>query len=161
MSFGKPSFIATRLLGTALARRVVSLRSQTQTYGSTTGPWRGIGGAAMTPFQVIEFSLGGDLRLYFADDRFLGWTEDRDVRAMFPALTVDTPGLNTSAATCPYDLPDFASARYDDAKARIASSLTMGVTVEADDPNLEAIVSAITPEQVEWIASWLAGEGIS
>jgi hypothetical protein len=41
----------------------------------------------------------------------------------------------------------------------ILSSLTVGVDVEMDDPDLRPIVEPLTRRQLEWIAAWLAGEG--
>ena len=38
-------------------------------------------------------------------------------------------------------------------------SLSTGIDVESDDPNLRDLVQGISQEQVEWIAAWLAGEG--
>lgn len=159
MSFGRPSFIATTLLGRTLADKVSAMRSATQTYGSTSGPFGGIGGSAMTTFTITEFRFGG-CWVYFADDRFVGWTcRSLDAAVKFPHI--DASDLQADPTTCPVPLLDFASARYADAKSRIGAALAMGIAAESDDPNLEAIVSTITSEQVEWIAAWLAGEGIS
>ena len=158
MSFGRPSFVAVALLGHELAQRVVSVRSETATYGSTTGPFLGIGGSAMTSFTITELGLGGDRMLYFADDRFLGWSVEPAVRAVFPKLSVTTPGIHTSRDEVAQYLP--ADGRYDENKAAIARALAMGVSAETDDPDLHFIVTSLTGPQLDWVASWLASEGI-
>lgn len=48
-----------------------------------------------------------------------------------------------------------------DARRDLESSLRLGIDVESDDPSLAPIVLGLSAEQVEWIASWLAGEGFS
>lgn len=48
---------------------------------------------------------------------------------------------------------------YDVNKAKILSSLTQGRLVELEDPGLRLLVVSLTPRQIEWISSWLAGEG--
>lgn len=42
----------------------------------------------------------------------------------------------------------------------ILAALTLGLQVEADDPNIGPLTAGISTEQVAWIASWLASEGI-
>lgn len=161
MAFGRPSFIATALLGPELARRVTALRSETAIYGSTSGPFGGMGGSAMTMFTVTEFRIGSAF-IYFADDRFLGWTyDDSTPREQFPNLSEGMTGLSADKTKCPVELPDFALVRYEAAKAAISKALTMGCEAESDDPTTGPIARSITTWQVDWIASWLAGEGFT
>lgn len=158
MSFGQPSFIAVALLGKELAQRVVSVRSETVTYGSTTGPFLGIGGSAMTLFTITELGLGDDRVLYFADDRFLGWSVEPAVQTVFPKISVTTPGINTSRDEVAQHL--LTDGRYTENKAAIGQALAMGVSAEEDNPDVGPIVRSLTEPQLDWIASWLAGEGI-
>lgn len=72
MSYGQPSWIAVHLLGPDLAGSVREVRSESVWYGSTAGPFGGIGGAAMSQFQMTLVVTGE--RVYvFADERLWGW----------------------------------------------------------------------------------------
>ena len=110
MGFGQPSWIAVALLGKEHAPRVRHVRSRTVMYGSTAGPFAGIGGAAMTDFQITALVTDA-ATLFYADDRPVGWIDtterplaDEDLED----LRIDqrrTPGLQ-HPETCPFPMPD-------------------------------------------------------
>lgn len=75
MGFDQRSWIAAALLPDEVADKVVEVRSEMVLYGSTSGPFGGISGAAMTYFQITVIGLP-NLVLVFADDRLLGWSDD-------------------------------------------------------------------------------------
>lgn len=59
--------------------RALSWRSWPQTFESTTGPWGGIGGAAMTEFQVtVAVDRSSKLVLVFVGSDLYahGWSDD-------------------------------------------------------------------------------------
>lgn len=166
MAFGKPSFIATALLGPDLAKRVSSVRSATQMYGSTSGPFGGMSGSAMTTFTMTEFRIGSAF-LYFADDRYLGWAQDGSTpQEQFPKLHTGMGGLK-EVTECPVaEAQHLVVGRADPSHyvatvADISRSLVMGCEAEADDPSIGPIARSITMPQVAWISSWLAGEGFT
>lgn len=102
MSFGQPSFIAVGLVGPQAASSYANVESKTVLYGSTAGPFDGIGGAAMTQFTITRMTAGNH-EVYFADDRFLGW-RTREPGAEVAALLVYARDLNTDPASCPLPL---------------------------------------------------------
>lgn len=117
MSFGHPSFIATHLFGDDVPVGISWVRSETVLFGSTTGPFSGFGGSAMTLFTITEILVrstdgGPSVGLIFCDETFLGWyaavasAESDLIRERFPNLDDRTPGLNTDASTCPVPLPE-------------------------------------------------------
>lgn len=54
--------------------------SSTVHYGSSAGPYGGIGCAAVTPFQITLLKRG-NLCVIFSDKRPFGWTSDQGVAA--------------------------------------------------------------------------------
>ena len=46
------------------------------------------------------------------------------------------------------------------ARRRIRQALVLGLDVESQDPAMADALPDLTERQVEWIASWLASEGI-
>lgn len=105
MGYGSPSFLAVHLLGEAGARSVRRVRSESVLYGSTAGPFGGIGGAAMSWFQMTALTLGSDDTLIFADERLLGWFAPGTFEVDQPLdMTARTEGLR-SPETCPYPGP--------------------------------------------------------
>lgn len=73
MAYGQPSWIARTLVGDDLASSVATVEARTVTYGSTAGPFSGIGGAAMSNFDIALLTLRGGEVLVYADTRLLGW----------------------------------------------------------------------------------------
>lgn len=49
---------------------------------------------------------------------------------------------------------------YEHNAKEIEAALRLGIEVESDDDSLAPMVKALTDEQVKWISSWLASEGI-
>lgn len=56
------------------------VHSETVLYGSSAGPFGGIGCAAMTSFQMTLIKRG-NLCVIFADERPFGWCDDHDLAA--------------------------------------------------------------------------------
>ncbi|MBG0738625.1 hypothetical protein IV500_04215 [Paeniglutamicibacter antarcticus] len=87
MAYGRPDFITTRLLdddtmehlnhclpdGYRINPRQVRAYSRPTMFGSTAGPWGGIGGAAMTTFQITML-VQGNLAVVFVDEKPFGYT---------------------------------------------------------------------------------------
>jgi hypothetical protein len=48
---------------------------------------------------------------------------------------------------------------YDTSRQTFMDAINLGIEVESDDPAFGSDVKALTPAQVAWISSWLAGEG--
>jgi hypothetical protein len=42
----------------------------------------------------------------------------------------------------------------------IKSAIILGLDVEADDPAMRDFLPPLTPDQIDWLASWLVSEGI-
>ena len=99
MTFGSPSFIAAHLLGKNDPRlgQVKSVRSATRDYPNTSGPFNtgGIAGRAMSQFTITEIVLFDGKRLYYGDDRFIGYTDTAvpDIVENFPRIYADTEGM--------------------------------------------------------------------
>lgn len=47
------------------------------------------------------------------------------------------------------------------AATEISMSLRLGLEVESDDPTMVDAIPELTQKQIEWIGSWLAGEGFT
>jgi hypothetical protein len=73
MAFGRPSWIAAELVGQELATQVIATYARTVTYPNTSGPWYGIGGSAMTDFDITLLVMRGGTVVAFADKRVIGW----------------------------------------------------------------------------------------
>jgi hypothetical protein len=54
-------------------------------------------------------------------------------------------------------MPD--QGKYEQDRDQIRASLETGIWAEFGDPNLSPIVRSLTGEQVDWVSSWLAGDG--
>lgn len=104
MSFGRPSWIATHLLGEEAASQVVVTTVEEVAFGNTAGPWGGIGGSAISMFTMTLFDLADGALIVFADEKLLGWApmEGREAaREAFPRYNLaSSPVLLTSE--CPY-----------------------------------------------------------
>lgn len=51
------------------------------------------------------------------------------------------------------------SHEFSENRKDIHTALEVGLAAELDDPSVQDTIRAITPAQIDWIASWLAGEG--
>lgn len=132
MGFGQPSWVATHLLGDDLATYVRDVRVAVATFGSTTGPFSGIGGAAMSDFTMTYLVVaapddyanplsmyantdrGSEVTLFFADEQFLGWSTDdwaASLLSLFPRINDQSPLLDTDPGECPIRLPEHITAR--------------------------------------------------
>lgn len=49
---------------------------------------------------------------------------------------------------------------YEDRRNAIRRAIVLGIDAEAHDIDLCDIVAGISDEQVDWLASWLASEGM-
>lgn len=79
-----------------LDEEALEWRSWPQMFGSTTGPWSGIGGAAVTSFQVaVAVGHAGRLILVFAGSDLLayGWTDASWFWAQVAGASINTRGL--------------------------------------------------------------------
>ena len=47
-----------------------------------------------------------------------------------------------------------------DHRQAIIEALTLGIDVERGDPSMVGVVPNLTERQIEWVARWLASEGI-
>lgn len=50
---------------------------------------------------------------------------------------------------------------YETNKARLTASIASGVAAESDDPGMRDRLPDLTSAQLEWLASWLTGEGFT
>lgn len=50
---------------------------------------------------------------------------------------------------------------YDNAKAKIKTSIIAGITAEEDWDGPSINPGTLTDEQVDWLAAWLAGDGVA
>ncbi len=48
---------------------------------------------------------------------------------------------------------------YEEAKPRLEASIRLGIAAEEDWPGPSVKPGDLTEEQIDWLASWLAGEG--
>jgi len=89
MSFGSISWIAEELLvDENERRRVVGVRVESCWYGSTAGPFGGIGGSAMTEFTMTEIILP-DRSIVYADKQRMGTVKPEhsdEFRRSFPYI---------------------------------------------------------------------------
>lgn len=107
MSFGKPSWVAVHLLGPDLAVSARDVRSETVWYGTTAGPFGGIGGSAMSQFQMTLL-VTDDHVFVFADETLWGWAPAVAANAIVDVWndgergnTTLLRGLLEPAGTCP------------------------------------------------------------
>lgn len=108
MAFGQPLWIAAHLLGESPeATSIDGVRVSTVLFGTTSGPFEGIGGAAMTPF-VMTLLASRDSRVFvFADETLLGWAEGERASAVLAewdkrgGYTRGVRALLEPAALCP------------------------------------------------------------
>ena len=49
---------------------------------------------------------------------------------------------------------------YEKRRREIQSAIEIGIDAERGDPTLTDLVSSFTPEQIDWLACWLASENI-
>lgn len=80
MAYGKPSWLVAHLMGEEAARQVNAqvVKSTNVLFSSTSGPRGGIGGAAMTMFQMTLI-VGKEHVFVFADEELFGWQERTQV----------------------------------------------------------------------------------
>ena len=109
MAFGRPSWVAAALVGPEQATRVTGIHARTVTYGSTAGPFGGMGGAAMSDFDIVALTVrGGDVVVY-ADDRPLGWVPRAGRQALLDLLAHgqvtarDVQPMSTAPAECVFE----------------------------------------------------------
>lgn len=51
---------------------------------------------------------------------------------------------------------------YELQKAKLVSSIHMGIDVEQHDPNIASIPPGkLSNEEIDWLAAWLLGEGVT
>jgi hypothetical protein len=93
MGYGSRDFITAHLLDQATLEIIqaqlpegydldvhrIDASSHSVLYGSTAGPWHGIGGAAMTRFQITTLTQG-NLTVVFTDETPFGYSTDRSVK---------------------------------------------------------------------------------
>lgn len=154
------SFIAVRLVGKDAALRVTGVRSQAHLFGSTAGPFNTLGGSAMTQVVMTELAFGSVLA-YFAGTSYLGWAETGSVvQERFPAIAEDqTPGLHCDRTGVADLFPDADTLRTLNIK-ELRSKLQLGVDIESEESDLAHVVGSLTGAQLNWIATWLASEGV-
>lgn len=79
MSLSTAHWIAEQLIGPERAEDVQNTWSRSFLYGTTVGPFDGIGGAAMSTWTITVLSLTRHVEVY-ADKQLLGTLETRDLR---------------------------------------------------------------------------------